>query len=147
MDTHVEAASQSGQRPLRVAVVTETFPPEVNGVARTVGLMVDALRRRGHQVQVVRPRQNADPPAPRPGERLVRGFTLPRYEHLQIGLASAGALAREWRTWTPDVVHVVTEGPLGWAATSAARRLGLPVTSDFHTNFHTYSRHYGFGWL
>ncbi len=77
----------------------------------------------------------------------MRGFTLPRYEHLQMGLASAGSLARAWKRWTPDVVHVVTEGPLGWTATSVARRLALPVTSDFHTNFHTYSRHYGFGWL
>lgn len=61
MDSVVDIASESGQRPLRVAVVTETFPPEVNGVARTVGLMVDALRRRGHRVQVVRPRQKSDP--------------------------------------------------------------------------------------
>jgi glycosyltransferase involved in cell wall biosynthesis len=44
-------------------------------------------------------------------------------------------------------VHVVTEGPLGWSAVAAARRLGLPVTSGFHTNFDRYSVHYGFGWL
>ena len=52
-------------------------------------------------------------------------------------------------------MHVVTEGPLGASAVSAARALGLPVTSSFHTNFHAYTRHYGFaplhraalGWL
>lgn len=147
MDSLVAIDSRSGPRPLRVAIVTETFPPEVNGVARTVGVMVDALRRRGHRVQVVRPRQKDDPPAPRADEHLVRGFSLPRYSHLQMGLASSRSLARAWQLWLPDVVHVVTEGPLGWAAVAAARRLGLPVTSDFHTNFHTYSRHYGFGWL
>jgi glycosyltransferase involved in cell wall biosynthesis len=44
-------------------------------------------------------------------------------------------------------VHVATEGPLGWSAISAASRLGLPVTSDLHTNFDSYSKHYGVGWL
>jgi hypothetical protein len=44
-------------------------------------------------------------------------------------------------------VHVATEGPLGWTAISAARKLRLPVTSDFHTNFDHYSEHYGVGWL
>ena len=42
---------------------------------------------------------------------------------------------------------MVTEGPLGWSAIGAAKKLRLPVTSDFHTNFHSYSGHYGFGWL
>ena len=49
--------------------------------------------------------------------------------------------------WRPDVVHLLSEGPLGWSALWAARRLGLPVTSSFHTNFHAYAEHYGFGWL
>jgi glycosyltransferase involved in cell wall biosynthesis len=52
-----------------------------------------------------------------------------------------------WRRNRPDVVHVLTEGPLGWSAVSAARKLKLPVISDFRTNFHSYSRHYGIGWL
>jgi len=46
------------RRPLRVAVVTETYPPEVNGVARTIGVMVDGLRARRHVIQLVRPRQH-----------------------------------------------------------------------------------------
>jgi glycosyltransferase involved in cell wall biosynthesis len=133
---------------LRVAVVTETYPPEINGVARTVGLMVEALRERGNEVQVVRPRQR-DAPAPSPDEgpdeRLVAGFPIPFYRHLQMGIARPGALQREWTKWRPDLVQVVTEGPLGWAAVSAAKRLRIPVCSDFHTNFHSYSRHYGLG--
>jgi len=136
-------------RALRVAVVTETYPPEINGVARTVGLMVEALLKRGHEVQLIRPRQGreagrrADGAALR--ERLVAGMSIPFYRHLQMGFASHGALADEWQQWRPDLVHVVTEGPLGWMAVAAARSLGIPVSSDFHTNFHSYSRHYGFG--
>jgi glycosyltransferase involved in cell wall biosynthesis len=122
---------------LRVAVVTETYPPEINGVARTVGLMVEALLERGHEVQLIRPRQGRErDPSPDQAlrERLVAGFAIPFYRHLQIGLASPSMLHKEWSQWRPDLVHVVTEGPLGWAAVSAARRLAIPVCSDFHTN-------------
>jgi glycosyltransferase involved in cell wall biosynthesis len=62
-----------------------------------------------------------------------------------MGIARPGMLQSEWTKWRPDLVHVVTEGPLGWAAVGAAKRLGIPVCSDFHTNFHSYSRHYGLG--
>ena len=135
---------------LRIAMVTETYPPEVNGVARTVMEMVEGLRRRGHFIHLMRPRQ-------RPGEQgfidgnlvewLCRGFAIPRYPQLKMGWASKAALVRAWSAARPDLVHIATEGPLGWSALAAARRLGIPVASDFHTNFQTYSRHYGVGWL
>ncbi len=66
---------------------------------------------------------------------------------MQLGFALPGRLSAHWRSMRPDLVHVVTEGPLGWAAISAADALGIPLTSDFHTNFHAYSAHYGFGWM
>jgi glycosyltransferase involved in cell wall biosynthesis len=135
---------------LRVAVVTETFPPEINGVAMTVGRLVDGLRRRGHAIQLVRPRQGSEDGSAAE-ERfevvLERGVPIPRYAGLRMGLPAKRALLRHWARRRPDVVHVVTEGPLGWSAVAAARQLKLPVTSAFHTNFHTYSRHYGIGWL
>jgi glycosyltransferase involved in cell wall biosynthesis len=137
-------------RALRVAVVTETYPPEINGVARTVGLMVEALCERGHEVRLIRPRQRDEPAPPLeqgPEQKLVPGMAIPFYRHLQIGFAPPRMLHAEWSKWRPDVVHVITEGPLGWASVSAARRLGIPICSDFHTNFHSYSRHYGMGLL
>jgi glycosyltransferase involved in cell wall biosynthesis len=137
-------------RPLRIAVVTETYPPEVNGVARTIGAMVDRLRVRGHSVQLVRPRQGeADTATTAAGlETLLRpGIRLPRYRELRMGLPAKRALLRAWRVRRPDVVQVVTEGPLGRSAIAAARAAGVPVVSEFHTNFHDYSRHYGFGLL
>lgn len=128
--------------------MTETYPPEVNGVARTIGAMVAGLFARRHVVQLVRPRQNeSDTPADAPGfETLLRpGFPLPRYRELRMGLPARRALVKAWRAHRPDVVQVVTEGPLGSSAIAASRRLGLPVVSEFHTNFHTYSGHYGLG--
>ena len=135
---------------LRIAVVTETYPPEVNGVAMTLGRLVEGLQVRNHQVQLIRPRQHADD-QPQPtatlSEHLQRSIALPRYEGLKMGLPAKAALTRLWTRQRPDVVQIATEGPLGWSALAAANKLRLPVASDFHTNFHSYSSHYGFGLL
>ena len=139
---------ETTKRPLRIAVVTETYPPEVNGVARTIGAMVECLRTRGHSLQLIRPRQSrADVEANGPGlETVLRpGLPLPRYRELRMGLPAKRALLRAWREHRPDIVQVVTEGPLGQSAVGAARQLAVPVVSEFHTNYHDYSRHYGFG--
>jgi glycosyltransferase involved in cell wall biosynthesis len=147
MDMHMEPEPAARSGALRVAVVTETYPPEINGVARTVGLMVDALLARGHEIELTRPRRGSEPDSEDPAVRLrtVMGLPIPMYPDLRMGLASRGSLQKAWRERRPDLVHVVTEGPLGWAAVAAAKGLGIPVSSDFHTNFHSYSRHYGFG--
>jgi glycosyltransferase involved in cell wall biosynthesis len=136
----------AARRALRVAVVTETYPPELNGVAVTAARFIDGLRSLGHHIQLVRPRQG-EADGGGPGEVLVRGIAIPRYPDLRIGLPAKRALERLWTLRRPDVVHIVTEGPLGWSALRAAIKLRLPVISDFRTNFHTYSGHYGVGWL
>ncbi|HEX7810755.1 MAG TPA: glycosyltransferase family 1 protein [Burkholderiales bacterium] len=138
------------QSSLRVTVVTETYPPEVNGVAMTLGRMVEGLQRRRHRVQLIRPRQSpAENPASsyRFEEVLKPGISIPRYEGLKMGLPAKHALFRLWSLRRPDVVHIATEGPLGWSALAAACKLKLPVSTGFHTNFHSYSRHYGIGFM
>lgn len=138
-------------RSLRVAVVTETYPPEVNGVAMTMARLVDGLLARGHGIQLVRPRQmgEADRALRTDGlhEMFMRGMPIPRYPQLRLGLPAKSALVQAWQKRRPDLVHIATEGPLGWSALKAARKLRLPVSSDFRTNFHAYSSHYGLGWL
>ena len=135
---------------MRLAVVTETYPPEVNGVALTLSRFVDGLRERNHDIQLIRPRQaDADRPAQGGGfdEMLTGGMPIPRYPNLKMGLPAKRALIKQWTLRRPDLVHIVTEGPLGWSALQAAHRLKIPVCSDFRTNFHAYSLHYGIGWL
>lgn len=135
---------------LAVAVVTETYPPEINGVAKTLARLVEGLVARGHRVCLIRPRQGrADIAANESGlrELLVPSIPIPGYSCLRVGLPVVLRLWREWKRHRPDVVHVVTEGPLGLAAVWVARRLGLPVSSGFHTNFDEYSRYYGMSWL
>ncbi len=153
---HDPNTGNAGRAPLRIAVVTETYAPEINGVANTMRHMVETLLLQGHNVELTRPRQACDTQpigvlksATDTGGnlslRLVRGLSIPKYRELQFGLVTRGSLASGWRDVRPDVVHIVTEGPLGWAALFAARRLGIPVSSGFHTNFEAYSRHYGIG--
>jgi glycosyltransferase involved in cell wall biosynthesis len=133
---------------LRIAMVTETYPPEVNGVAMTLGRMVNGLQVRNHQVQLIRPRQHDDrqaQPAVAYSEPLQHGTALPHHDGLKMGLPAKAALTRLWTMQRPDVVQIATEGPLGWSALAAANKLRLPVASDFHTNFHSYRNHSGFG--
>lgn len=133
---------------MKLAIVTETFPPEVNGVAMTFERIVRGLGRRGHLVSVYRPRRN-DLPNPDSHPEFqqfpVPGMPIPGYPLLRLGLPAGGLFRASWTRDRPDLVHVATEGPLGISAIRAARRLGIPVTSSFHTNFHFYARHYRIG--
>ena len=133
---------------LRVLMVTETYPPEINGVAMTTQRLVAGLRQRGHWVGVVRPRQDSEQDASGTEDTWrVRGLPIPNYPGLKLGLPAARRLDRLIAEQRPDLVHVVTEGPLGWSAVKAARRAGVPVTSGYHTHFDQYSGHYGLAWL
>ncbi|HKN01940.1 MAG TPA: glycosyltransferase family 1 protein [Candidatus Binataceae bacterium] len=133
-----------------ICVVTETYPPEVNGVALTLGHLVKGLLARGHAVSVVRPHQQGSDSLGRDCEcsvTTVSGLPIPGYGGLQFGLPAGGLLRHCWTQRRPDVVYVATEGPLGWSAVRAGRRLAIPVFSGFHTNFHSYSKHYRLGCL
>ena len=133
---------------LHVALISETFPPEINGVANTLGRLVDGLRGRGHRVQLIRPRQESDQPDATDDDLLLtRGWPLPGYPGLQWGQSSLHKLLRRWQRQRPDVLYIATEGPLGLSALRAARRLAIPVVSGFHTNFQQYTGHYGFALL
>ena len=133
---------------MRLTVATETFPPEINGVAMTWGQLSSGLAALGHEVTVIRPHQGrAETPGQFPGVRevTVRGFPIPGYPGLRWGAPDLPAIFRELRSRKPDLVHVVTEGPLGSMAAYAARTLGLPLTSSYHTHFQHYTGHYGVG--
>ena len=137
--------------PRHYAIVTETWRPQVNGVANTLGRLCDGLLAGGHELQLVRPAQ--------PGEivgitaegamqqLLVKGLPIPGYRQLQFGLPAYRRLLNHWSEQRPDSIYLATEGPLGWSALRAARRLQIPVISGFHTNFQQYSQHYRLGLL
>ncbi len=109
----------------------------------TLSRLAEGLRASGHPVTVVRPRQRSETfKNHTSGDCIVRGLPLPGYDGLRFGLPCKGSLRKRWKKDPPDVIYVATEGPLGLSAIAAARALGIPVTSGFHTNFHEYMRHY-----
>ncbi|WP_108928947.1 glycosyltransferase family 4 protein [Leptospira johnsonii] len=144
--TYISSYPTAG--PFRILVVTETFPPEINGVAKTLHRMLGDLLQRGHEIILVRPKQGHNDYATASGnyrEVLVRGAKIPLYEDLRFGFPEKYLLRRLIELEKPDIVHVVTEGPLGWSAVRAARHVGIPIISDFRTNFHAYAKYYKFG--
>ena len=130
---------------MRYAIVSETYPPEVNGVALTVWAKEQGLRNRGHEVEVIRPRQPGQSALKH--ELLTRSAQIPRYPGMRFGFPAHRALRKRWTEHRPDAIYIATEGPLGWSALRTAVRLGIPVASGFHTRFDEYTRDYGVGFL
>jgi glycosyltransferase involved in cell wall biosynthesis len=131
----------------RVCIVTETYQPEINGVANTMAKFVEGLTALGYRVSLILPklsRRSLHRSAPIAHEELrVRGFPLPFYRDLRFGLPAWGCLRREFEKQRPAIVYIATQGPLGISALRAAKHLGIPVVTGFHTNFHMYLKHYG----
>lgn len=138
----VNAFSQPGAS---LIVVTETWPPEINGVAHTLATLAAGLVAAGDRVTVVRPRQTAPRIDSSPAgiqEILVPGLPLPGYAGLRFGLPCPRRLNRLFAEQRPDAVYIATPGPLGASAQRAARRQGIRVVTGFHTNFQQYGRYY-----
>jgi glycosyltransferase involved in cell wall biosynthesis len=130
---------------MRIALVTETYPPEVNGVAMTNQRLVRGLLKLGHHVLLIKPSR----PNAQPAEHInlavheVFGIPIPNYAGLKMGLPAPGELEHAFENASPDIVHIATEGPLGFSSLRAARKLKIPISSTFHTNFQDYCADYG----
>lgn len=128
---------------MKICIVTETYPPEVNGVAMTLHRISNELRKQGHGVTIVRPRQSSEAQkAQYTDETIVSGLPLPGYDGLRFGLPCRRKLRQLWAIESPDIIYAGTEGPLGQSAIRAAEDLSIPIVSGFHTNFHEYMKHY-----
>jgi len=125
---------------VRIAIVTDTYLPDINGVAMTLGRFASELRKRKHLVYVSHTGDSKDK-----GESLMKSVPLPGYSEVRVGLPCKGKLGRRWIKKRPDVVYVATESPLGVSAIKAANKLGIPVVAGFHTNFHHYMQDYRMG--
>lgn len=148
--SHIHTNLISSRRSLRIAMVTEPYPPGLQGAASTVARIAEGLRLRDHTVQLVRPKHGPlDNPRRRAGLEnvLTPAISFLPYRLLRVGLPSRQALAGLWTERRPDLVHIATEGPLGWSALQAALALKLPVCSDFRTDLHVQRRLLGAGWL
>jgi glycosyltransferase involved in cell wall biosynthesis len=131
----------------RYDLITETYPPEINGVALTVQSLHEGLLQLGHGVGLVRPARAEEEPGEEDDLLRVGGAPVPRYPGLRFGLPAGGTLEARWRRQRPDAIYIATEGPLGWSALRTARRMGIPAATGFHTRFDDYVGRYGAGFL
>lgn len=134
----------------RVCLVTETYFPEINGVANTLKFLVEGMQQQGIEVLIIRPKQHAqDKPILKGTSQVLSlpGLPIPGYRQLKFGLPFRRRIQRAMQAFSAEAVYIATEGPLGLAALRAARKLDLGVVSGFHTNFHQYFEHYHLAWL
>ena len=112
---------------MRIALVTDAWQPQVNGVVRTLGMTVDCLRRAGPEVLTVTPLDFSTVPCP-------------SYPSIRLAVLPGRRVAKLLAAFAPDAIHIATEGPLGHAARRYCVRHGLPFTTAFHTQFPEYIR-------
>jgi glycosyltransferase involved in cell wall biosynthesis len=130
---------------MRIALFTDTYPPTLNGVARTLGRLVSHAIERGHQVGLITTRvSEADFPDAE-FHRQLPGIPLPMYPELQLARPLDREGKRLLSAFRPDLVHVATESTVGWSGRMWARRHRIPLVSSFHTDFPAYLAGYGFG--
>ena len=126
---------------LKITIVTETWSPEINGVANSLLQLCKGLQKLVHRIQLIRPIQKTictDFKAEQ--ECLVWAKSIPKYADMQFGMPQYVKVSKAIECFAPDVVHIVTEGPLGLTALYAAQAHQIPVSSGFHSTFHDFSR-------
>jgi glycosyltransferase involved in cell wall biosynthesis len=128
---------------MRLALFSETYPPQLNGVSRTLERLVREVTARGGEVRVF----TADDPDAARQDHVERWASVPFWAYPQLRLAAprVRAATEALRDWRPTLVHVATEFGVGLGGRGAARRLGLPLVSSYHTNFLAYAQFYSLG--
>lgn len=109
----------------RVVIVTDAWLPQVNGVVRTLINTRQQLESLGLQVSMITPAMFSTIPCP-------------GYSEIQLSLVRLKAMVSMIERISPDALHIATEGPLGWAARSAALHRGWSFTTAYHTKFPEY---------
>jgi phosphatidylinositol alpha 1,6-mannosyltransferase len=129
--------------PVRVAIVTESFLPQVNGVTNSVLRVLEHLRRQGHPALVIAPGAGEDNHLGTPVVR-VPAVDLPKVSSLPVGVPTRKVLTA-LAEFQPDVVHLASPFVLGAKGLSAARKLGLPTVAVYQTDVAGFAGNYGLG--
>ena len=111
---------------MRIAIATDAWMPQINGVVRTLSTTVNALIERGHEIELITPQQFLTVP-------------MPGYREIRLAVAPRFGARRMLADFKPDIVHIATEGPIGWSARAWCLSHDKPFTSAFHTRFPDYA--------
>ena len=109
----------------KILLVTDAWAPQINGVVRVQNALIPRLKVRGYEVVVIEPGQ-------------FQTILTPMYPEIPLALFPRRRIASVVDRERPDAVHLMTEGPLGWAARSVCRKRGIPFTTWYHTHFQLY---------
>lgn len=131
---------------MRVAIFTDTFIPQVNGVARTVGKLADTLAMRDITCMVLAPNTGLEEP---PDYNLLfsPGFSLPIYQECKVALPNYPGICKQLEQFKPDIVHLVTEFSMGLCGLKYASSARIPIVSSYHTNIPQYLSYYKLSFL
>jgi glycosyltransferase involved in cell wall biosynthesis len=132
---------------VRIALVTDTHTPQVNGVTTIVRRVVEVLGRARQHVVVVAPAYPEGQPGAGNAELRVPSVAFPPYPAIRLSLPRPRRVARFLDAFRPDLIHVMTEGPLGLVGRRYALRHDVPLVTSFHTDFPKHSHYYGLGRL
>ncbi len=111
---------------MRIAIATDAWYPQVNGVVRTLAATVAELDRRGYEVELITPNRFVTLP-------------MPGYSSIRLAMAPRFSVRKMLAAFQPDIVHISTEGPIGWSARGWCLAHGVPFTTAFHTRFPDYA--------
>jgi len=112
---------------MKIAITTDAWHPQVNGVVRTLGQTGQHLQKLGHQVLFVTPEK-------------FRTYPCPSYPSIRLAVFPGKGVRRALQQFRPHAIHIATEGPLGHAARALCSELSLPFTTSYHTQFPEYIR-------
>ncbi len=110
---------------MKIAMVTDAWEPQVNGVVRTLKSTARELQKLGHTVEMITPLE-------------FRTLPCPTYPDIRLSLLPRGKVTRRLTHFDPDAIHIATEGPLGLAARRFALSRDIPFTTAYHTRFPEY---------
>jgi phosphatidylinositol alpha 1,6-mannosyltransferase len=127
---------------VRIALVTDTYTPQVNGVTTIVRRIVEVLGRARQHVVVVAPGYPGLQPGAADNELRVPSVAFPPYPAIRLSLPQPRRVAHFLDRFRPDLVHVMTEGPLGLLGRGYALRRRVPLATSYHTDFPQYTRYY-----
>lgn len=131
---------------LRLALFTDTFAPQMNGVARTLNRLVSTVRERGGSVRIF----TCTDPQVKVIDADVRRYpsiAVPVYPELRLSIPSMRQVERDLRDFAPTLIHAATPFGVGLAGRRAARTTGIPFVTSYHTSFSAYASFYHLGWL
>jgi glycosyltransferase involved in cell wall biosynthesis len=111
---------------MKIAIATDAWHPQVNGVVSTLEMTVKLLRERGHDVQMITPDQ-------------FRTLPCPGYGEIRLAVAPRFGVRKQLSKIRPDIVHISTEGPIGWSTRRWCMANDVPFTTAFHTRFPDYA--------